>query len=94
MKVSRPDMIGSGDSKLTEAVEKFEEELAQEDQDQDYFFLVIVGEYNRDVCNKIEELYTQAGWKEVSCKTSSENGERPGLTGLKFHRPKNTFVAI
>lgn len=94
MKVSRPNMIGSGEAKLSEAVEKFEEQLTKEDQDQDYFFLVIVGEYNRVVCNKIEELYTQAGWKDVSCKTSSENGERPGLTGLKFHRPKDSFVAI
>lgn len=76
----------SGTSKFEEAVSKFEEQFKKDDKDQDYYHLVIVGEYNRDTCNEIQKTYTEAGWKKVNCKTSSENGERGGLTGLQLWR--------
>ena len=76
----------SGTSKFEEAVSKFEEQFKKDDKDQDYYHLVIVGEYNRDVCDEIKKTYIEAGWKRVNCRTSSENGERGGLTGLQLWR--------
>jgi len=46
--------------------------------------LAVVGEIQ--FCNKVEKIYKEAGWRSVVCKTSSENGERPGLTGLRLYR--------
>lgn len=86
MKITTPQDAMSGTSKLEEALRKFEQKFADEEKDEEYYHLVISGEYNRNVCDEIEKLYTDAGWAKVSCKTSSENGERGGLTGLQLYR--------
>jgi len=86
MNITKPEDKVLNISKLEEAVEKFEKDFAQEEPDQDYYHLVIVGEYNRQTCDEIVRIYTEAGWSKVECKTSSENGERPGLTGLQLYR--------
>jgi hypothetical protein len=86
MEITKPSEMTSGTSKFEEAVSKFEERLKKEDKDQDYYHLVIVGEYNREVCDKIQKIYTEAGWKKVNCRTSSEKGERGGFTGLQLWR--------
>ncbi len=84
MNITKPSEMTSGTSKFEEAVNKFEEQFKKEDKDQDYYHLVIIGEYNREVCDEIQKTYTKAGWKKVYCRTSSENGERGGLTGLQL----------
>ncbi len=84
MKITNPKQTESGTSKLEEAVNKFETQFKEKDQT--YYHLVIEGEYNREVCDKIELLYLQAGWSDVICKTSTENGERGGLTGLRLRK--------
>lgn len=86
MNITKPSEMTSGTSKVEEAVSKFEEQFKKADKDQDYYHLVIVGEYNREVCEEIQKTYTGAGWKKVNCRTSSENGERGGLTGLQLWR--------
>lgn len=86
MRIITPSEMESDASKLEEAVDKFNEQLKKEDKDEDYYFLAIDGEYNREVCDKIQRLYTDAGWLEAKCKTSSEKGERGGLTGLQLWR--------
>ena len=70
--------------KIEEAVNKFEAQFKEEDKGEQYYHLVIDGEYNRKVCDQIQELYIKAGWKSVKCSTSSEKGERGGLTGLQL----------
>lgn len=45
---------------------------------------IISGEYPVSVRNEIAKKYKEAGWKYVYHQTSSENGERPGLTSFKF----------
>ena len=84
MKISKPSDITSGTSLLEEAISKFEEELRNDDKDENYYHLVIIGEYNREVCDEIQKLYLEAGWAKTICKTSSEKGERGGLTGLQL----------
>ncbi len=86
MNITKPNEMSSGISKFEEAINKFEAQLKNKDKDQDYYHLVIEGEYNRDVCDEIEKAYTDAGWNIANCKTSSEKGERGGLTGLQLWR--------
>lgn len=85
MNITRPDQMTSGTSKVEEAVSKFEKKFAEVEKDQQYYHLVINGEYNRETCDEVERIYTEAGWSRVECKTSSENGEH-GLTRLQLYR--------
>ena len=66
------------------AIGQFESELGQAEKGKEFYLIVIEGELNRPLCNKIANLYKQAGWATATCKTSSESGERPGLTGLRL----------
>lgn len=86
MNITNPNEMTSETSKFEEAVSKFEKQFKKENKDENYYHLVIVGEYNREVCDEIQKIYTEAGWKKVNCRTSSENGERGGLTGLQLWR--------
>jgi hypothetical protein len=86
MNITSPKEMTSGTSKVKEAVSKFEEQFAKDEKDQEYYHLVIVGEYDRQTCDEVEKIYSQAGWLKVKCRTSSENGERGGLTGLQLYR--------
>ena len=47
--------------------------------------IILDKEYPMVVRNVIAESYRQAGWRKVTHRTSSENGERPGLTGFTFY---------
>ena len=87
MNITKPEQMISGTSKVEEAVSKFEEEFKRVEKDQDYYHLVIEGEYNRQTCDEIERIYRKAGWLLVTCRTSSETNERGRLTGLQFYRP-------
>ena len=81
MKLTTPSDKSKGISKLDIALTLFEQQLKEND-DSNYYHLVIVGEFNRAICDEVEKQYTLVGWKDVKCRTSSENGERGGLTGL------------
>lgn len=87
MKVSKPEDIIPNYETVSKLVFEFEQKLKSEDPDDNFFHLVILGEYQREALDKIEKLYSDAGWINVRCVTSSENGERPGLTSLRFYRP-------
>lgn len=49
-----------------------------------YEYASIHDEYPIHVRNEIAVRYKNAGWKYVYHQTSSENGERPGLTSFIF----------
>ena len=49
---------------------------------------VVNGDLSVEIRNKIGQKYKDAGWKYVYHRTSSENGERPGLTSFKFSKIK------
>lgn len=88
IKVTTPQQMNAlVDDHVIEAINKFEQQFLREEKGQKYYHLVIVGEYIRAVCDKVEEQYRTAGWI-AKCRTSSENGERPGLTGLILESPK------
>lgn len=44
----------------------------------------LIKEYSKSVRDEIARRYREAGWKYVIHRTSSENGERPGLTHFKL----------
>jgi hypothetical protein len=84
IKVTAPQEMGGSDGKLQEVITAFEAQMKKQDKDEPYYHLVIVGEYNRQVLDKVEQIYHEAGWRITKAKTSSENGERGGLTGLQL----------
>ena len=49
---------------------------------------IIPNEYSVPVRNEIAKRYKKAGWNFVYHQTSSENGERAGLTCFKFSNEK------
>jgi hypothetical protein len=88
MKVTTPQEKSSpSHQQVADAINQFEEKLQADEPGLDYYHLVILGELNYAVCKKIEDIYYSAGWMKVICKTSSQNGEPPGLTGLKLWMP-------
>lgn len=77
---------------VTKMVSEFESKFRNELKDRDYYHVVITGEYPREACDQVQSIYKEAGWAEALCKTSSENGERPGLTGLQVWRNKEAVL--
>lgn len=73
---------------LQVAIDEFEINLDSQERGKDYYHLVIAGELQREICDEIQRLYLEAGWVKVVCKTSSEDNERAGLTGLQLWRTK------
>lgn len=69
---------------LEDIVSQFEEVFKNKQTNESFYLLVINGEYPRELLDKVQELYLKVGWTKVVCKTSTENNERPGLTGLKL----------
>ena len=89
IKVTTPqDMNATTEQIVKEVVEKFELAFQKEGTGNTYYHLVIEGEYSRATLNEVEKIYKQAGWFGVKCRTSTENGERGGLTGLELSSPK------
>jgi hypothetical protein len=85
MKITTPqDMNALTEEEIFKIISKFEEGFLLEEKGLSYYHLVISGEIPRKICDKIEEEYIKAGWSKAICKTSSENGERAGLTGLQL----------
>lgn len=89
IKVTSPkDMNTTTTESVRQVVEKFELKLSKQDKSESYYHLVISGEYNRATLDEVEKIYKDAGWIGVRCKTSTENGERGGLTGLQLSSTK------
>jgi hypothetical protein len=86
MKLTSPKEMECDLSSLSKVLELFEAQFKKEEKGKEYYFLVIEGVYSRNLCDKIQELYLDIGWENVICKTSSEKGERVGLTGLQLWR--------
>lgn len=83
--VTKPiDMMSNPEEMLPKVIEKFQSKFYGEKKDQSYYHLIIEGEIPRHICDDVERIYRDAGWGKVSCTTSSENGERRGLTGLRL----------
>lgn len=90
MKVTSPEEMQSKFSKLESAINDFEKELKTNPKGRNNYFLLITGEYTREICDEIEKIYTDAGWTNVACLTSTERNMRSNCTRLQlFRNPKN-----
>lgn len=49
-------------------------------------FAILTKEYPKSVRDEIARKYRDSGWNFVGHRTSSENGERPGLTEFRFSK--------
>ena len=74
-------------SKAEEIIEKIEKELKNETDlvFQDRVEIVIDGEYSNRDREEAVRKYISVGWSSVAHRTSSENGERSGLTRFKLY---------
>lgn len=86
MKITTPYKMQSGKEKVEELISKFEKEFLKKGKDLNYYHLVVEGEYKEHIRKRVEYSYLNAGWAKVQCRTSSENNEKPGLTGLHLWR--------
>jgi hypothetical protein len=82
-KVTTPaEMNVTTSQMIKDALDAFEKEIKKQTKGEHYYHLVVEGEFKRPTCDMVEKIYKDAGWTKVQCRTSSENGERGGLTGL------------
>lgn len=83
MNVSTPKDMGNYRSvSIDKVINDFESLLRREIKGKDQYSLIIIGELPRESSDKVEDAYREAGWLHVLCRTSSESGDRPGLTRL------------
>ena len=71
-------------SKKEEYIKQIDEELLKNEPMFEWFEASIQGELPIVLRNAIAEEYVKAGWYKVYHHTTSENGERPGLTAFVF----------
>ena len=51
-----------------------------------YYIVIIQSEYSKKSRDYVVDEFKKVGWKKIEHKTSSENGERPGLTSFVFYK--------
>ncbi|MDX1532609.1 MAG: hypothetical protein R3230_00195 [Nitrosopumilaceae archaeon] len=47
--------------------------------------VIVSGEPSQELRGALSKVYFDAGWKRVVISTSSDNGERPGLTQVTLY---------
>lgn len=87
--VTRSEQNSSEISFIESIINRFEELLINHNSKSRSYKLAIFGEYSRNTCDLIETMYRNKGWNNVKCITSSEKGERGGLTMLSISKPNN-----
>ena len=86
MALSPKDVVGFDKKAVKEIVEKIDEKLrfAGECRNSEWFDVILPNEYREDLRNSVAKEYIDAGWDMVVHQTSTENGERPGITYFAF----------
>ena len=49
-------------------------------------FAILKGEYPKHIRDEVAQRYRDSGWEFVEHRTSSELGERPGITEFRFSK--------
>ena len=86
MAMSPKDLVGFDENIIDNLVKQIDEKLklASEHRFYKWFEVTIAGEYPAEVRNEIASRYIDAGWSTIFHQTTTENGERPGLTYFAF----------
>lgn len=56
------------------------------DWNYNHIVIIIPSEYSKESRDYVVEEFKKVGWKKIEHKTSSESGERPGLTSFNFFK--------
>ena len=56
------------------------------DWNYNHIVIIIPSEYSKESRDYVVEEFKKIGWKKIEHKTSSESGERPGLTSFNFFK--------
>ena len=56
------------------------------DWNYNHIVIIIPSEYSKESRDYVVEEFKKVGWKRIEHKTSSESGERPGLTSFNFFK--------
>lgn len=67
---------------------QFLKDLSLPNSFNEHYHIIIKGEYPKAILDRVAQHYRNNGWYGVVCKTSSENGERSGLTSLRLNTTK------
>ena len=51
-----------------------------------YYIVIIQSEYSKKSRDYVVDEFKKVGWKKIEHKTSSEKGEKPGLTSFIFYK--------
>lgn len=80
MAMSPGTMERTNDAMVDEFEERIDNHLDREVIEDGQVTVVIGGEITGSYRDELAKRYTEAGWVSMVFQTSSENGERPGLT--------------
>ena len=80
-KLTTPEEMDMGKSKLSEALNLFEKELKEKPKGLDRYIVNIKLKLPNYINEEIERRYKNAGWKYVSCKSAYVN-KRDSVTTL------------
>lgn len=79
LQLRKPDVAG--------LIEKIDEKIQIEGFNRgNMVFVAIGGEMREDIKTEVTAEYLKAGWSKVEIINSSENGERPGMCGIKLYK--------
>lgn len=89
--VTTPDDLSStGTRMVLSCLEKFEKSLYFRPDDENYYILLIDGNYHSDVLRKVEKIYENAGWKRAKCEIAKPSAIlSSGITSLELWRHIN-----
>lgn len=88
--VMTPERFITNNSAAKQLVEMVEAQFKQVKEDGEWdgsstVVIRVAGEFTPQLRDKVAERYTKAGWEKVDHHTSSEKGEKPGVTAFVFY---------
>ncbi|OQB00880.1 MAG: hypothetical protein BWY21_02345 [Parcubacteria group bacterium ADurb.Bin216] len=75
-------------AKIDELVKEVDQSIKDFHGDYPWEYAILMGEYQNEVMDALLGKYFDAGWKYIFWQRSSENSERPGLTGIMLSTSK------
>lgn len=88
------DFKNSDEKRINVLIEKIDESMLSNHGHYDYEFAHIYEEPSFELRDSVAKKYKEAGWKYVYHRTSSENGERPGITSFIFSERELEYCII
>lgn len=75
-------------AKIADLINEMDQSIKDFHGDYPWEYAILMGEYQNEVMDALLGKYFDAGWKYIFWQRSSENSERPGLTGIMLSTSK------